>query len=87
VPELIRITFHHFLNIQVTGSYTTPYISQLLAGTVLLSGAPQFNFTEWWNIGEGERIGGPFDVWKELIPELLHALQKVCTFFYLLTLN
>jgi hypothetical protein len=86
VPESIRITFHSFSNIQVTGSYTTLDISQLPAGTVPLSGAPQSTFTEWWNIGEGERIGGPFDVWKELIPELLHALQKVCTFFYLLTL-
>ena len=48
---------------------------------------PQFNFTKWWNIQEGERIRGPFDVRDELIPKLLHVLEKVCGFSRLLVLN
>jgi hypothetical protein len=42
---------------------------------------------EWWKIGEGEKIGGTFDVRNELILALQHALEKVCTFFHLLTLS
>ncbi|KAN0128328.1 hypothetical protein V8E53_013833 [Lactarius tabidus] len=61
--ESIRVVFHSFLDIQVTGSYIAPNRSQLL--------------TEWWKIGEGEKIGGTFDVQNELIPALQHALEKI----------
>jgi hypothetical protein len=87
VPESIRVVFHSFLDIQVTGSYIAPNRSQLLTGTASQSDSLQFNFTEWWKIGEGEKIGGTFDVQNELIPALQHALEKVCTFFHLLTLS
>ena len=87
VPESIRIAFRSFSDIRVTGSYTAPDRSQLPTGSAVpLSDAPQFNFTEWWNI-EGERIRSPFDIWDELIPKLLHALKKVCAFFYLFVLK
>jgi hypothetical protein len=48
-------------------------------GKVEPSRAPQFNFTEWWNIGEGDAIRKPFDVRDEVVVGLLHALEEVST--------
>jgi hypothetical protein len=48
-------------------------------GKVEPSNTPLFNFTEWWNIGEGEMMREPFDVRDEVVVGLLHALEEVCT--------
>lgn len=88
MPESIKIAFHCFSDIQVTCSYNAPDRSHVpTGGAVPLSDPPQFNFTEWWNIRDGERIGGSFDIRDELIPELLRALEKVCTLFHLSVLK
>jgi len=40
---------------------------------------PNFNFTEWWKIAEGEKLNKPFHVGDELATGLLHALKMVST--------
>jgi hypothetical protein len=77
VPESIRVAFQSFSDIRNPGSYTTLDRSRLPQGKVEPSHAPQFNFTEWWNIGEGETMREPFDVRDEVVAGLLHALEKV----------
>ena len=42
------------------------------------SDTPNFNFTEWWNIGEGETLREPFDVREEVVLRLSQALEVVC---------
>jgi hypothetical protein len=79
VPESVRVAFHCFSDIRNPGSYTAPDGSQLLKGKVQPSDTPQFNFTEWWMIGEGETMGEPFDVRDEVVVGLLHALEMVCS--------
>ena len=40
----------------------------------------EFNFTEWWKIGD-EKLSKPFDVGEEMVAELLRVLEIVSTFF------
>jgi hypothetical protein len=81
VPESVRVAFRSFSDIGRSGSYAAPNgssLSQGNLGKVQPSGTPQFNFTEWWKIGEGEAMGEPFDVRDEVVVGLLHALEMVC---------
>ena len=75
VPELIRVAFSCFSDIRNIGSYTTPNRSLLPQGQQ----TSRFNFTQWWLIGEGEMMGGPFDVCDEMDPvdRLLHLVELV----------
>jgi hypothetical protein len=80
VPESIKVAFHCFPDIKNPGSYTAPNGSWLPKAMVhpLAIGVPQFNFTEWWKVGEGATLREPFDVRDEIVPGLLRALEKVC---------
>jgi hypothetical protein len=79
VPESIRIAVGCFSDIRNPHSYTAPRGSLLPQGTDQPSDASPFNLTEWWVIGEGERMEEPFDVREEIVDELLHVLKAVCT--------
>ncbi|KAH9016314.1 hypothetical protein EDB85DRAFT_1898188 [Lactarius pseudohatsudake] len=65
----------NFSDIRNLGTYATYNGNQKLKGKIQASAIPQFNFTEWWKIGEGVAMKEPFDVRDELVPGLLHALE------------
>ena len=75
VPESIRVAFSCFSDIRNIGSYTTPNRSLLPQGQP--SQTSRFNLTQWWLIGEGEMMGGPFDVRDEMVDRLLHLVELV----------
>ncbi|KAF8266110.1 hypothetical protein EI94DRAFT_1803596 [Lactarius quietus] len=75
VPESVRVAFHSFSDIRNPGSYTAPDGSQLPKGNVQQANTPQFNFTEWWEIGQGDTLSEPFDVRDEIVRELLRVLE------------
>ncbi|KAF8265899.1 hypothetical protein EI94DRAFT_1803769 [Lactarius quietus] len=75
VPESVRVAFRSFSDIRNPGSYTTPDGSQLPKGNVQQANTPQFNFTEWWEIGQGDTLSEPFDVRDEIVRELLCVLE------------
>jgi hypothetical protein len=77
VPLSIRVAFGSFSDIRDPGSYTAPDGSLLPQGKEQPSDTAEFNFTEWWKIGEGETMGEPFDVRNEVVEGLLHALDMV----------
>jgi hypothetical protein len=71
------IAFHHFWDIGNPGSCAVSYGRLLLNSKIHPSYDPIVNFTEWWNIGEGETMRVSFEVWDELVAGLLHALEMV----------
>ncbi|KAF8261276.1 hypothetical protein EI94DRAFT_1705649 [Lactarius quietus] len=75
VPESVQVAFRSFSDIRNPGSYTAPDGSQLLKGNVQQAKAPQFNFTEWWEISQGDTLSEPFDVRDEIVRELLCVLE------------
>ena len=83
VPESVRVAFRSFSDIRNPGSYTAPDESWLPHHKVQSSGTPRFNFTEWWNIREGEILGEPFDIRDELPNVLVGFLERVCTLLLL----
>ena len=87
MPESVRVAFQSFSDIRDPGSYAIPDGIRLPQGNIEPLHAPQFNFTEWWTIGEGDTIRGPFDVRDEVVVGLLHALEEVCTLFHSDVLN
>lgn len=87
VPESVRIAFHSFSDLRNPGTYTTPDGSRQLPGEVQESTISQFNFTEWWKIGEGETMSEPFNVRDEVVVGLLHALEMVRTLFHIRVLK
>jgi len=78
VPESIRVAFSSFADIRDPGSYTAPDESLLPQAKEWPSDTAQFNFAEWWKMGEGETMGEPFDVRDELVEGLLRVLDVVC---------
>jgi hypothetical protein len=74
----VRVAFNGFSDIRTPRSYAAPDGSRLLQSNVRPSDTPKFNFTEWWEIGEGETMEKPFDVREEVVVGLLRALEKVC---------
>lgn len=67
VPESVRVAFHSYSDVRKPGSYTAPDGSHLLQDKAEPSHTPQFHFTEWWNIGEGEEMREPFDIRDEVV--------------------
>ena len=88
MPEPIKIAFCSFLNIKNPGTYAEPDKSLLpQARHETLVGQRRFNFTEWWKLAKGEKLSKSFDVGKELVTGLLHALEVVSILFYIYSLN
>ncbi|KAF8262978.1 hypothetical protein EI94DRAFT_1704358 [Lactarius quietus] len=75
VPESVWVAFRSFSDIRNPGSYTAPDGSQLPKGNVQQANTPQFNFTEWWEISQGDTLSEPFDVHDEIVRELLLVLE------------
>ncbi|KAH8993768.1 hypothetical protein EDB92DRAFT_1815424 [Lactarius akahatsu] len=65
----------NFSDIRDPGTYTTHNGNQKLNENIQASAIPQFNFMEWWKIGEGVEMKEPFDVGDELVAGLFHALE------------
>ena len=78
VPESVRVAFRCFSDIKNPGSYTMPDGSWPPQDIAEPSDTPNFDFTEWWNIGEGETLREPFDVREEVVLRLSQALEVVC---------
>jgi hypothetical protein len=83
LPESLRTAFHSFSDITDPGTYSTPNVTTLPQSDVQTLDVPVTLFTEWWRIGEGEKLREPFDVRDELVAGLLRILDVVSDFFYL----
>src|ERR1700744_4903926 len=83
IPKSVRVIFCCFSDISNPGSYTTPDSSQQPKGKNKPSHFPQFIFTEWWNIGEGETMRKPYNVCDEIVVGLLHAIEMVSNSLHL----
>jgi len=60
-----------------------PEESLLLQAGCQTSVDPNFNFTEWWNFSEAEKLSKPFDVGEELVVGLLCVLETVSALLYI----
>jgi hypothetical protein len=81
VPEPVKIAFRSFSDIKDPRTYTAHDECLLLQAGRSASLNPNFNFTEWWRIPEGEKLSGPFNVGDELVAGVLQVLERVSAFF------
>jgi hypothetical protein len=82
LPEPVRIAFQSFSDIKRPETYSAPDENLLPPASYKSTIGQTFNFTEWWNIGEGEELDKPFDIGEELTAGLLCALERVSTLLY-----
>ena len=76
------MAFHSFSDITKPGTYVVPdrrLLLQVVSRTLVDA---EFNLTEWWKIAEGVKLDKTFDIGKELVEGLVHALDMASTLFY-----
>ena len=83
MPEPVKIAFHSFSDIKDPRIYAACDESLLLQAWHGTSLNPNFKFTEWWRIAEGETLSGPFNVGDELVAEVLQVLERVSAFMFI----
>ena len=86
MPEPVRIAYCSFLDIKNPETYKAPDESLQLQAGCKTSVDPNFRFTEWWKIADGEKSNKPFDIGEELVERLLHVLDMVSLIKYLCSL-
>jgi hypothetical protein len=82
VPEAVRVAFRSFSGIRNPGPYAAHDEVLLPQAAHNTSANFNYNFTEWWKLEEGEKLGRPFDIGDELVAGLLHVLERVSALFY-----
>lgn len=82
-PEPVRIAFRGFSNINDSRTCTALSKSLQQQAGFKTSVDSIFNFTEWWEMADGEKLSEPFDIGEELVLGLLHVLETVSTLFYI----
>ena len=80
MPEPLKIAFCSFSDIKDPRTYAACDESLLLQAWHSMSLNPNFKFTEWWRIAEGETLSGPFNVGDKLVAEVLQVLERVSAF-------
>lgn len=83
MPEPVKIAFRSFSDIKDPRTYAARDESLQLQAWHGTSLNPNFKFTEWWRVAEGEKLSGPFNVGDELVAEVMQVLERVSAFMFI----
>ena len=83
MPEPVKNAFRSFSDIKDPRMYTACDESPQLQAWHGTSLNPNFKFTEWWRVAEGEKLSGPFNVSNKFVAKVMQVLERVSAFMFI----